>query len=309
MAIADKAKIGFALPQVFIDQPVNMSLVRDVATRAEALGYESLWTQEQLIGETASLEPITILSYVAAITQKARLGVSVVVLPQHDPVRLAKQFATLDQLSQGRLIVGIGIGGGRFNTGNGPHIADRPVRRLTEGLRVMRALWASDGATVDGEIFSLSDVAMNPKPAQGARLTVWFGARQPDALRRAVRDGDGWMGAGSTTVAEFKEQVGNLRNFLAEAGRDPVSFPISKRVYLAVDDDEARAEARLRDWFANYYGSADMASRVSLWGSADKVRAGLEAFVDSGAELLLLSPVYDYPEHLEALAGITGLKA
>jgi alkanesulfonate monooxygenase SsuD/methylene tetrahydromethanopterin reductase-like flavin-dependent oxidoreductase (luciferase family) len=130
-----------------------------------------------------------------------------------------------------------------------------------------------------------------------------LGARDAVGLKRAARLGDGWMGAGSSSSADFVKQVELLRRFLDEARRDPNGFRLSKRVYIAVDDDRARAERRLRDWFGLRYKSADMASRVSIWGSRAECIDKLGELVRAGVQHLLLNPVFDEMEHLEVLAG------
>ena len=141
---------------------------------------------------------------------------------------------------------------------------------------------------------------MEPKPVQKPHPPVWFGGRHPDALRRAVRIGDGWMGAGSTTAEQFEGHVEIVRQNLAASDRDPATFPISKRVYVAIDDDEARAERRLREWFAQWYGNADLGSAVSVWGDVSRCVEGLARVVNGGAQMLMLNPVFDHMEHLDA---------
>ena len=155
---------------------------------------------------------------------------------------------------------------------------------------------------MSGEFWRFENVAMEPKPAQKPHPPLWFGAREAVALKRAARLGDGWMGAGSSSSADFVKQAELLRRFLDEAKRDPNEFPISKRVYIAVDDDRARAERRLRDWFGMRYKNADMASRVSIWGSRAECIDKLGEIVRAGAQHLLLNPVFDEMEHLELLA-------
>ena len=96
-----------------------------------------------------------------------------------------------------------------------------------------------------------------------------------------------------------------LRDALDAGGRDPASYPVSKRVYVAIDDDADRAERRLADWFGHHYGNAEMASRVSIWGPADHCYEQIDAIIDAGAEHFLLNPVFDYDEHLDALRRYT----
>ena len=303
MAVIEQHAVpfGIAIPQVFYDGPVDMELVRDYVRRAEALGYHSLWVQEQIIGGTPALEPMSLLCYVAAITRDIRLGTAVIVATTRNPVLLAKELSTLDQMSNGRLIIGIALGGHprQYPLLGGP--SERRVRHFEESLGVMKALWTQPRASFDGHFWKLDGETMEPKPVQKPHPPLWFGGRHPDGLRRAVRYGDGWMGAGSTTTAQFREHVGIIRESLAVSGRDASTFHISKRVYIALDDDEARAERRLREWFGQRYGNADMASQVSVWGGASRCVEGLAEILEGGAHMLMLNPVFDHMEHLEAL--------
>ncbi|MGC1678528.1 MAG: LLM class flavin-dependent oxidoreductase [Candidatus Binataceae bacterium] len=293
---------GISVPQTFDKSPIDLELIRGFAPKAEALGYDSLWVQEQMIGDTPALEPVTLLTYVAALTSRVRLGTAVLLTVIRNPVELAKTLSTLDQLSRGRLILGVGIGGPAtpheiFGVPRG-----RRPRRFVEGLQVLKALWTERHASVSGEFWKFENVQMEPKPVQKPRPPIWFGARTELGLKRAVRHGDGWMGPGSSSSAEFMQHVKWLRRLLDEAGRDPKTFPISKRVYIAVDDDRARAERRLREWFGVRYHNADMAPRVSIYGSRAECIDRLRELVRAGAQHLLLDPVFDHIEHLELLA-------
>jgi probable F420-dependent oxidoreductase len=257
--------------------------------------------QESIIGHVPVLEPLSLLTYAAALTSRLRLGTSVMLTVLRNPVQLAKLIASLDQLSQGRLTVGIGIGGHVPESIFGLPSGQR-VRRFVEGIQVMKALWTQSRAQVSGTFWQFQNVAMEPKPVQKPHPPIWFGARQAPALQRAVRHGDGWMGAGSSSTADFIEQYGLLRRFLDEAQRDPATFAVSKRVYLAVDNDRSRAERRLREWFSIRYRSADMGSQCGIWGSTAECTEKLADLVRAGARHLLLNPMFDDLEHLELLA-------
>ena len=294
-----RVPVGFALPQVFADGEFDLALIARVAREAEARGFDSLWTQEQIVGRSQSLEPLSLLAYVAALTDRVRLGVSVIVLPHRNPVQLAKALSSLDVLSQGRLIAGVGLGGGVHSAFGIP--AEGRVRRFREVLEAMLALWQDGAANYTGGIFPLDGVPQEPKPVQRPHPPLWFGARAPAALERAVRYGQGWMGAGSSSLADFQEQIGEIRRLLERADRDPATFTLSKRLYIAIDDDADRAEARLRRWFAHNYGNAEMGSRVSVWGPAERCYEAIDELIDAGAQHVLLNPVFDYELHLEAL--------
>jgi probable F420-dependent oxidoreductase len=294
---------GIAIPQAFTSS-VDIELIRKFVSRAEALGFDSLWVQEQIISDSAILEPVTLLTYVAALTSKPRLGSSVLLTVIRNPVQLAKSLATLDQLSHGRLTAGVGIGG--------PHVpervfgvsGERRARRFVEGLEVMKALWTQPRASIAGEFWQFEDVPMEPKPVQKPHPPLWFGARDAIGLRRAARHGQGWMGAGSSSSTDFVQQIGLLRRLLDEEKRDPAEFAVSKRVYIAVDDNRDRAEHRLQEWFGVRYKRAEMATRVSLWGSRQECVDLLNELVSAGAQHLMLNPVFDEMEHLEALAEV-----
>jgi len=176
------------------------------------------------------------------------------------------------------------------------------VRRFVEGVKVMKALWTQPKATVSGDFWNFTDVPMEPKPAQKPHPPIWFGARTEVALKRAARLGDGWMGPGSSSSAEFVQHMEWIRRLLDEAKRDPATFSISKRVYIAVDDNRGRAEQRLRRWFGARYKFPDMAPRVSIYGSRAECVDKLGALVRAGAQQLLLDPVYDHVEQMELLA-------
>jgi len=292
---------GIAIPQTFSSSPVNLQLIREFLHKVETLGYESLWVQEQIIGDYPTLEPVSLLTYAAALTSRLRLGTSVLLTVLRNPVQLAKNLSSLDQLSQGRLTVGVGIGG---------HVpeaifgltSEQRARRFVEGLQVMKALWTQPRATVTGTFWQFENLPMEPKPVQKPYPPLWFGAREAVALKRAVRHGEGWMGAGISSAADFVQQVGLVQRFLHEARRDPATFAISKRVYLAVDTDRDRAERRLREWFGLRYKNAEWAARVSIWGGPAECTDKLAALVQAGAQHLLLNPVFDELEHLELLA-------
>jgi probable F420-dependent oxidoreductase len=290
------------IPQTWTAGEIDRPKIRRFLERADALGFESAWVVEQVLGAIPSLDAVELLAWAAAVTERIRLGTAVLLTPVRSPVHLAKSLATVDQLSGGRLDVGVGMGG---NTKTYPAYgitAARRVARFNEGLELMRALWTEPRVTFRGEFWQLDDAAMEPKPIQRPHPPLWLGAHHPDALRRAVRRDLGFMGAGSASTATFARELGVLRGFLAEAGRDPASLDVGKRVYVAVDRDRARAGRRLAEYFGAFYGRSELAAEVSVWGSPDQCVAGLREITAAGARLLMLNPVFDELEQLEALA-------
>lgn len=300
---------GFMVPQVFTETAVDMKAVETVAVRAEQAGLHSLWTQAQVVGKADVLEPLTLHSYVAALTSRIRLGMSVLIVTEHTPVQLAKLISSLDVISGGRVMVGLGMGAPLLRLQMGGFDMDRPVRRLIETTDILKALFSDGPANYQGQIWQLHDVEMNPKPVQRPWPPIWLGGRHPKGLRRAVRHGTGWMGPGGASTADFGTYVRQIRQFLEEEGRDPAEFTIAKRVYIAVEDNRAEAERRIRHRFEVYSKNGDKGTEVSVYGTADDVAAGIQEVIDLGAQLVVLNPLYDFVAQQEALFEIINARS
>jgi probable F420-dependent oxidoreductase len=296
-------QFAISFPQLVGDGEFDPPAWRAYVARAEALGFESGWTQEQVFGSEPHLNPLEVMAYAAACTERLRLGCAVLVTPLYSPVHLAKSLATLDQLSLGRLEIGVGAGGRRMFSAFAVD-PDTYVARFTEGLELMKALWTEPQITFKGRFWVLDGAAMEPKPYQKPHPPIWFGGNHPAALRRAVRYGDGFFGAGSQTTAQFAEQVRIVRDALTDAGGDPTGFKIAKRVYIAVDDDADRARERIGAALQRLYSFfrlPDM-THVAVFGPPDACVRGLQDVADAGAELILLNPLFDDAEQMERLA-------
>ena len=300
--MTSRVRVAAGIPQAWTTGGIDRPRIRRFLERAEALGFESAWVVEQVLGTLPCLEPVELLSWAAALTSRIRLGTAVLLTPLRSPVHLAKSLATLDQLSGGRLDVGIGLGGNPKIYAAFGISAARRVARFNEGLRLMQALWTEPRVTFAGEFWQLENAAVEPKPLQRPHPPLWVGAHHPDAFRRSVAWAKGFMGAGSATTATFAKEVALLRTLLTEAGRDPGSIEIGKRVYVGVDRDRDRAGRRMAEYFGGFYGRAELAAEVSVWGSVDQVVAGLREVTAAGAELVMLNPVFDEVEQLEVLA-------
>ena len=297
-------RFAISIPQFVADGAFNPAAFRTYLTRAEALGFESAWALEQVLGTAPVLSPLETMTYAAACTEKLRLGCVVFVTPLHNPVHLAKAISSLDQLSRGRIDVGVGTGGKFRPFAAFDAQAESFVARFGEGLRLMKQLWTEPRVTFDGRFWQLNDAAMEPKPFQKPHPPIWFGANHPNALKRAVRYGDGFFGAGSSTTEQFAQQVLIVRQALAEAGRDPASFPIAKRVYIVVDDDAERARQQVSDGLHKIYAHFNLPNieAVAVSGPPDACVEGVRAVADTGAELILFSLLADEAEQMERLA-------
>jgi probable F420-dependent oxidoreductase len=295
-------RFAISIPQYARDSRFDDDAFRAFLRRVEELGlFESAWVQEQVLGAAGSLAPLDTLAYAAACTRQLRLGCAVFVLPLHNPVHLAKAISSLDCLSHGRVEVGVATGGrGRPFDAFGID-GDKPVARFNEALALMKACWTEREIDFDGRLWKLQGASMEPKPVQKPHPPVWFGGSAPAGMRRAVRHGDGFMGAGSQTTAQFAQQVAVVREELEAQGREPSTFRIGKRVYVHVDDDAARGSRRLEDALTEHYGRGGWSEHI-LAGPAEACTAGIRAVADAGAELILLNPLADDAQQLERLA-------
>ena len=295
-------KIGMAIPQAFSRNDTDIALIRRFAQRAELLGFDDLWALEHTIGEETTLEPLTLLSYIAACTERPRLGTAVLVTNLHNPVQLAKAVTSLDHLSAGRLTLGIGLG---TNTNPYPTFGvprEHRVSRFVEGIEVMRALWTRPRASLDGRFWQLDGIAMEPKPLQQPHPPLWFGARVPDAMRRAARLGNGWMGAGSAAIEVFIKEIGAMRAILREEGIDEATFPLSKRVYIAIDNDAARGHQRMADWLRAFYGDLPGIESWAVTGDVAACLHALRRLRQAGLSHVMLNAAFEHEEHLEIIA-------
>jgi probable F420-dependent oxidoreductase len=304
MALKDRIPFGMSLPHRSPDV-IDVHAIRTVAQRAEALGFRDLWVTENTLDHVMCLDPVVALTYAAAVTSRIRLGASVVVLAIHSPLLVAHQWATLDHISNGRAILGVGLGREHHYREFEVPEAGR-VRRFREEVELIRALWTQPKVDYHGRFYHLEGATMSPKPVQSP-LPIWMGVGHPNAVRRAGSMADGWMGSGGSSIAEFGRSVPLLREALQQAGRDLATFPISKRIFMAVDERPEVARAELHRWFTEVYHNPAGTDASGIHGTPQQVREKLEAVIAMGANHLLLNPVSRHAEQVEALAEVVGL--
>jgi probable F420-dependent oxidoreductase len=278
-------KLGVMAP--FVDGLITSGdFLREYAATLEACGVESVYTVEHVVvadeyellypynaegrmggprGGATMPDPLELLAFLAAASTTLRLGTAVVVAPLHNPAVLAKRAATIDRISDGRLMLGLGIGWQKEEyAACGVPYEDRGAR-LEEGIVAMRALWADRPATHHGRYFDFEKVHSLPSPTNGA-IPIVLGGHSEAAVRRAGRIGDGWFPF-TISAEEFAEQADLIRQVAGEAGRDPGAVTLSA-----------------------WPGSADPSRELEL----DWVRR----FVDAGASRLVTRTVIDKPDQL-----------
>jgi probable F420-dependent oxidoreductase len=228
----------FGLHALGIGTGARPDVIRAVAVAAETAGFATLWSGEHvvLVDRPASrypyaadgriavpaaadwLDPLLGLSYTAAVTRTIGLATGVLLLPEHNPVLTAKQAATLDVLSEGRLTLGVGIGWSaeEFAALGVPFA--RRGQRTAEYVAAMRRLWADEVASFSGEFTRFESVRVNPKPARGRQIPVVVGGNSDAALRRVAAFGDGWYGF-NLAAGAVAERVATLAEHCRQRGR------------------------------------------------------------------------------------------
>lgn len=243
----------------------TLDTIRRLGRAADEYQYDSIWISDHIVipKSTASkypyapdghldleaaqhyLEPLTVLSYLAGVTERVALGSSVLILPYRNPLLVAKMVATLDVLSRGRVILGVGVGWMReeFAALNLPTFEERGAA-TDEYIRILRELWTKDWPRYNGRFYSFDEVRFYPKPVQKPHPPIWVGGHTKAAIRRAARLGDGWHPIGLRPPAglspgEFARAAADLRSQAQAAGRDPRAITLSFRAPIKFTDGAA----------------------------------------------------------------------
>jgi probable F420-dependent oxidoreductase len=269
-------QFGVALPH--FSRLASREAVLTTAREAEALGYDSVWTTDHVLMAKDQPEPygtileaITTLTSVAAVTERVRLGTSVIVLTQREPVLVAKQAATLDVLSNGRLILGVGAGWNEREFGFLSASFHDRGRRLDEYIQVLRTLWSAPDPRFAGQFVRFEDVSFQPRPVQPGGPPIWLGGGSRAALRRAATLCDGWHAVG-TTVEDFAAGMRTIRTL---AGERQVVGSVRLRAAVGRRLPEQR--------------SARGQVQALLSGSREEVVDRIQAYAAAGASELVLS--------------------
>jgi len=261
--------------------------------QAEQLGFDSIWTMDHLLNigfvrdrldNKPYYHPLGILSFLAARTTTITLGTSVMVLPYHNPIELAKYSATLDQLSGGRFILGVGAGGTREESDALGLDFHHRGAIANEMMRVMRELWTSDMPAVSGANWHFDNLRFSPKPVQRP-LPMWVGGASPGAIKRAAELGDGWHPNG-LSPENYRAGAEQIKAMATAAGRDAGEIYLSVRANIRLNPPAGAAPSR-------FDGSAQ--DIVDALG--DYARVGVEHVVlapDSGD----VARVRDKMEHI-----------
>ncbi|MGQ9572624.1 MAG: LLM class flavin-dependent oxidoreductase [Dehalococcoidia bacterium] len=280
----------------------------DQAEQVERLGFDSLWVSEHMLFYVPTFDAVTVLAAFAARTQRILLGSAVLLLPLRHPTVIAKEVASLDIISNGRIILGIGVGGEfpREFVACGVPVNERG-RRTDEAIVVMRRLWSESHVNHEGRFFRLEEASMEPKPVQKPGPPIWVAGRSEAAMKRAARLGDGYVPY-LFSPERYRDSLAQVAALAEQGGRDPASIEPALYQFICMADtyDEARQRAN-RDLSVRYNQPFDrIVDRYCVLGPPDQCAERLLQYVEAGVRHFILVPIAlpaELPAHLEAYAG------
>lgn len=287
---------GFLLPtrELVMSLPTpDVGRIIELAERAEALGFDSVWVGDSILARPR-LEAFTTLAAVAARARSVKIGTAVLLPALRHPVVMANEAANLDLLSEGRLILGLGI------AANMPAVRaefeacgvsiDHRLGIFEETVTLMRRLWSEPSVTFSGRHFQLQNVKLGLRPHNGSSIPIWIAGSVDNALRRVARLGDGWY-PNPVSPRVFAEQSQQLDGFARDAGRDPQSLHRCVYTTLNINDDAAQAERETRAFAEGYYNvpyEVIAPLQSFCFGTPDTCVAWLRDLAAGGAQTIVI---------------------
>lgn len=301
-------KIGYLLPtreQIMEGRPEAAPMLA-LSEKAEGLGYDSLWIGDSVLARPRH-DPLTLMAAVSARTKNVNVGTAVLLPALRNPVILAHQIATVDQISEGRIILGMGIAAdvpnihAEFEACGVPW--DKRVGRFLEGIRLCRAFWSGEPVDWDGR-WHVEGGVLGPTPYRKGGPPIWGGGAVPNAMKRVARNFEGWFPTGPAADV-YGERLREVRRMAVEEGRKAEDITAAAYLTLAIDENEAKANERIDTYLSNYYGARpDVLKKrqACFGGSAEGAIEWLQGYVNEGARHIVLRFAGDHDRNLEALA-------
>jgi probable F420-dependent oxidoreductase len=277
-----------------------------LARLVEERGFDSIWCGDHLSFHNPIYESLTLLASYASITRRIKLGTAVYLLALRSAAVAAKATASLDALSNGRLIFGVGVGGENpkeFELAGVPH-RERGVR-VTEAIDAVRTLWRDTPATFKGRFTNFEGVSIDPKPIQKPGPPIWLGGRSDAALARAGRQGDGWVSY-VVTAERYAQSLGKIRAAADAVGRTLDAFTMAHLTFITVGSDYEGARKRWVERLSKRYAQdfGPLADKYGVIGRPADCAEQLERFRAAGCSYFIMSPICPPEEEREQLEAI-----
>jgi probable F420-dependent oxidoreductase len=285
----------------------NARQLVEYGVRVEELGYDSVWVWDHmLLGVEPNfpiIDSLTVLTGIAARTKRIKMGTGILVLPLRNAVALAKQLSSMDQLSEGRLIMGMASGWYKreFDALGVPF--EKRGKIMDENLEILRRLWTEEKVSGEYMRHNLSKAVMYPKPAQ-SRLPILIGGYVDPVLKRAALRGDGWL-TYFYRAADFKKSWDKIVAFAKEGGKDPSTLLNASQLPIIIGKSRQAVEADMLDWLNkewDFPANSDCSRESAIMGSVDECVAQLKEHIAVGVQKIIFVPYKYQPEQVEIIA-------
>ena len=292
--------------QTFPELPDAQALI-DYGIRMEELGYESLWVWDHILlgvdPHFPIIDSLSLLTAVAARTSKIKLGTGILVLPLRNPLVLAKQLSSMDQIAGGRLVLGMASGWYKREFDAVGVDFHKRGRIMDQNLDIMTRLWAEDMVTMESEPYNLRESVMFPKPVQQPRPTILIGGYVDRVLKRAGVKGDGWL-TYFYKPEDFTGDWNKVCAFAEEAGKDPATLESANQLPIMVGPRD-KVEGPMNEWLNTEWDFASWSKSTpdsAIMGTPEECVEQLQAHVDTGIDRLIFVPYKYEAEQVEAIA-------
>ena len=287
LPLADGMKFGW------MSSMESAEAVRSVTTLADRIGLDSLWVGDHVAFAIPILDPLMQLAQASVLSDRLMFGTSVYLLPLRHPTAVAKQVATLDLLSSGRLVFGVGVGGEFPNeySACGVPVKERGAR-LSEGIEVLRKLWSGDEVSHEGRFYPFENVQMLPKPMQAGGPPIWCGGRSEAALRRAGRMADGYVSY-VVTPDMFRSSLEIIEQSAEQAQREITQFDTAHLLFFRIDDSFETSWDIATEHLSERYASdfRNPAKKYCALGRPEDLAETINAFREAGVRHLIMDAV------------------
>jgi probable F420-dependent oxidoreductase len=297
-------QVGVSLTGSFPQGVPAIAEMLDNARRVERLGFDALWSGDHLIMYNPIMDVMTVLATFAAITERVTLGTAVYLMPLRHPIAIAKQVTSLDLLSGGRFIFGVGVGGEiaqEFDAVGVP-VRERG-RRTDEGLEILTRVLSAEHVTYEGKYYQIHDVTLLPRPQQQPYPPIWVGGRSDAAVRRAARYGRCWLGY-LVSSQRLREAMQKIHDMAPTYGRNPTAIQGGMLLFTAIARDyETAREMAIANLSRRYNQPFDhLVDRYCAIGTPEQCLEKIQTYIDAGMANLIFGftcPAAQVPEQIE----------
>lgn len=285
-----KARIALLVPTHFQGEMPSSGEFIDWFKAAEELGFDSIWVLDRIFSNSKVLDAMMVMAWASGVTSRVRLGTGVLLLPYRNPILLAREVASVDYMSGGRVDLGIGLGGRESEfVAFGMQISER-VKRFRDNLAAMRALWSGSNVTYEGRFHKFEGANVEPHPVQKGGIPIWIGGEAEGVLKRTAELADGWIGGAKNDPQMLGEKIGKMKDYARARGRDPESLSFGSLEYMTLDEDVDRARDHMHSLTSSIYGPSFDTGAYTTFGPPEPCTARLQAVIDAGCTEVIVCP-------------------